>query len=75
MNAFYVILMFIKQPLSTFCCFYQRPKGDPFVGVYQGHSTESRAKPRTDQVGGSDRGYFSFPEVRGSGTIMGQEEK
>lgn len=58
-----------------FCCFYQRPKGDPFVGVYQGHSTESRAKPRTDQVGGSDRGYFSFPEVRGSGTIMGQEEK
>lgn len=45
------------------------------MGVYQGHSTESRAKPRTDQVGGSDRGYFSFPEVRGSGTIMGQEEK
>lgn len=41
--------------------FPHRPKGHPFVGVHQGHSAEPRAKPRTDQVGGSDRGGFPLP--------------
>lgn len=55
--------------------FPHRPKGDPLVGIHQGHSAEPRAKPGAHQVGGSDRGGFPFPQVGGGGTAMGQEEE
>ena len=45
------------------------------MGVHQGHFTEPRAEPGADQVGGSDGGGFPLPEVRGSGTVVGQEEE
>lgn len=66
--------MFVIRPFDLLSLSH-RPKGDPLVGVHQGHSAEPGAEPGADQVGGSDGGGVPLPEVGGSGAVMGQEEE
>lgn len=51
------------------------PPRDAPVGVHKRHFAEPRDEPRPDQMGGPDRGRVPFPEVRGRGAAMGQEEE